>query len=495
MGKPYIYAEAVVKSEGGLSLFEITNSNISSKNIMNFFSSNELVNQATQRLLDEGFNVLHTNSISITIAAPIEVYEEVFKTKILKKEKIKQTNSNEIDKKTYFDTLDTHIRGLIDTSKSSLADVLEGIAIEEPGHYISSINHSHQITDNLTNIKELLPTAFPPSKSYWHLNVPADVSLGINADKTHRLGITGKGIKVIMVDSGWYRHPFFVERGYQVKPVVLGVNVENPDHDEVGHGTGESANIFSIAPDVDFTMVKANENYLSASFKIAVDLEPDIISCSWYTEEVEPDSELSAAGRVLAATIAYAVNKGITVIFAGGNDHWAFPGQHPDVISVGGTYMHTDGTFEATSFASGFSSPIYKERNCPDVCGLVGVKPKAQYIMLPVEPNSIHDDIFSGGKHPQGDETLNNDGWAAFSGTSAAAPQIAGICALMKQVSPDLSPIQLKHVLKETARDVIKGNSGPNTGGNEATEREDLATGYGLADAYAAILKIRSQYH
>ena len=33
----------------------------------------------------------------------------------------------------------------------------------------------------------------------------------------------------------------------------------------------------------------------------------------------------------------------------------------------------------------------------------------------------------AGGTHPNGDETANNDGWAAFSGTSAAAPQLAGV--------------------------------------------------------------------
>ena len=37
----------------------------------------------------------------------------------------------------------------------------------------------------------------------------------------------------------------------------------------------------------------------------------------------------------------------------------------------------------------------------------------------PVEPNNILDGNLSGGTHPNGDETTNNDGWAAASGTSA----------------------------------------------------------------------------
>ena len=53
--------------------------------------------------------------------------------------------------------------------------------------------------------------------------------------------------------------------------------------------------------------------------------------------------------------------------------------------------------------------------------------------MLPVESNDDIDSQRSKGTHPNGDETLNNDGWATFSGTgSTAVYQLAGICALIK---------------------------------------------------------------
>ncbi|PWE69613.1 peptidase S8, partial [Bacillus cereus] len=257
---------------------------------------------------------------------------------------------------------------------------------------------------------------------------------------------------------------------------------------ESGHGTGESANIFATAPDVDFTMVKFNDISSTGTFNSAVQLRPDIISISWGSD-LRDATEFSAADQVFAATISAAVAQGITVVCAAGNGHWAFPGQHPDVISAGGVYMHADGTFEATPYASGFSSPLFEDRNCPDVCGLVGLPPGARYIMLPVEPNDEIDTTFSGGTHPNGDETRNNDGWAAFSGTSAAAPQLAGICALIKQASPNLSPAQIREVLKETARDIISGSS---SGGHRAAPGVDLATGYGLVDAYAAVKKTNS---
>jgi hypothetical protein len=65
-------------------------------------------------------------------------------------------------------------------------------------------------------------------------------------------------------------------------------------------------------------------------------------------------------------------------------------------------------------------------------------QPHASYIALPVEPENEKDQRGAqpGGnptlKFPAADETKPNDDWAMISGTSAAAPQIAGVCGLMK---------------------------------------------------------------
>ncbi|MDX6464642.1 MAG: hypothetical protein QOE55_8339, partial [Acidobacteriaceae bacterium] len=138
--------------------------------------------------------------------------------------------------------------------------------------------------------------------------------------------------------------------------------------------------------------------------------------------------------------------------------------------------------------ASGFASSIFPGRNVPDLCGLVGMLPKAIYIMFPLQPNDQIDVGNAGGTHPNGDETNNNDGWAAFSGTSAAAPQLAGVSALIKQACPALTPAQVKDILIKSARDVTTGTCNPATGGNAATVGPDLATGAGLADAQKAVL-------
>src|SRR5262249_17923955 len=155
-----------------------------------------------------------------------------------------------------------------------------GVAIEVPRYFMA-------------------PSMFAPLKKYWHLRLPGDVSLADNADRAHRAGITGKGVKVAMVDTGWFKHPYFVGGGYNVGPVVLGPAAAEPLKDEVGHGTGESANIFALAPDISFLPVKMSFVNSIGAFNAAVGLKPDIITCSWGSSI--PFGPLSAADQALAA--------------------------------------------------------------------------------------------------------------------------------------------------------------------------------------------------
>jgi subtilisin family serine protease len=116
------------------------------------------------------------------------------------------------------------------------------------------------------------------------------------------------------------------------------------------------------------------------------------------------------------------------------------------------------------------------------------MRPRAMNIMLPLPPGSAIDTGNAGGSHPNGDETAGNDGWAVFSGTSAACPQMAGVCALIKQACTTLTPAQVRSILMSTARDVTTGTASASTGGNAATTGPDLATGNGLVDAHKAVL-------
>jgi hypothetical protein len=470
-----IFANVSPHSIGGVSIFEGQNQ-IRAGTVSSFFSDGEVVHAAVARLEEAGFEILQISPLTINIAGTVSQYRQAFGTDIVVQDRpvIKEGARKAVGQ--FLDSPDTSLSGLIQTQGTKFEDTIEGIALEEPRYYMAG------------------PSMFAPLKSYWHLRLPGDVSLGCNADKAHRTGITGQGIKVAMCDSGWFKHPYFVGRGYKAAPVVLGPAATLPLKDESGHGTGESANIFANAPDIDFMPVKMNFVNSTGAFNAAVGLGPHIITCSWGSSTNGP---LSAADQVLAAAIAAAVASGIIVVFAAGNGHAGFPGQHPDVISAGGAFMNPDETLQASNYASGFLSQIYPDRKCPDLCGLVGMTPRAIYIMLPLEPGDDIDTGNAGSTHPNGDETANNDGWAAFSGTSAAAPQLAGVAALIKQACAALTPAQVRNIMMLTARDVTTGNAnsvpGGPAGGHPATVGSDLATGSGLVDAHKAVMVAKVQ--
>ncbi|MCK4790949.1 MAG: S8 family serine peptidase [Desulfobacteraceae bacterium] len=431
------------------------------------------VARAKDELTKMGFRVLMATDMSISIEGSPNLFSKVFGTELT-------TN--------YFEDLAVPATPAVDSffapaaeaswePPSPLEGVIERAYIQEPYLYFEN--------------------PIPPRVNYHHLRAPIDLQILLNASHVHRQGHTGKGVKVAMVDSGFYiDHPFYKDSGYNLSR-ILAKDAHDIDHDEKGHGTAEAANLLAIAPDIDFIGIKAGPN-LALAFKEAVKNNPNIITISmgWDIREPRdvtnglPRADLPNRLKTLEVEIAHAVASGITVIFAAGNGQIAFPGMHPDVISAGGTYVGADMTMRASDYASAFESVIYPGRNVPDLTGLVGLfENKAAYIMLPLEPDCKIDN--------HNDGTAPDDGWCVISGTSAAAPQIAGVCALLKQKNPGLSPADIKSVILRTARDVTTGeankHSNPVKSGSkvkhvpiQASKGPDGATGYGLIDAYAA---------
>ncbi len=463
-----IFAVASPMSVGGISMFDAA-AEIAQETAADFRSEARISRAAATRLREAGFDILQITESTINIAGSPATFDRAFGAPIVVRQEPTLKEFGKEDLAEFLDCPNDELPGLISTTGTDFADLLEGVALEEPRYYMG-------------------PNAFAPKADYWHLSVPGDVSLGCNADRAHRAGITGRGVVVSMVDSGWYRHPFFTRRGYRSDDAILGPGASNPAADESGHGTAESANIFAVAPDVRLKPIKMNFANSIGAFNAAVNTKPDIITCSWGSST--PFGPLSAANIALGNAISAAVAAGIVVVFSAGNGHWGFPGQHPDVISAGGVFMEPDGAMRASDYASGFASNIYLGRHVPDVSGLVGMRPRARYIMLPLEPGDSIDVGGAGGSHPDRDETGPKDGWAAISGTSAAAPQLAGVAALVKQSSPALGPSDIRSIMKSTARDVTAGACHPNQG-NKATTGPDLATGHGLVDAHRATILAR----
>lgn len=330
------------------------------------------------------------------------------------------------------------------------------------------------------------PSFIAPKISHYYLDL-TDVLRTVNGARCHRMGWTGQNVRVAMTDTGFARHPFFDSNGYHIERIAT-ETTSSPQIDPSGHGSSVSANTLIVAPDCQFIGVK-HDDYSALALETALESNPRIITNSWGWNIDKMDKTALRNNDIntyyelidLENIILDAINDGVSVVFAAGNGHRAFPGCIPEVISVGGVSVDINGNMEASSYASSFVSQLYPNRKVPDFCGIVGEygnSPLKGHIMLPV-PNNCE---LEGENMPNNKQNL---GWGIFSGTSAAAPQVAGVIALMLSVNPELNPAQIKRILSDTSIDITSGTTFL---GDTATQGRDNATGSGFINAFDACL-------
>ncbi len=425
-------------------------------------SKPEDVEAAKRALREAGFTVFDeaSNEITISIGGPAKLFAEFFGAR-LKKQKTKTMEGQEVE---FLATGEEPAEALL-APPEPLRPLIEGAVIARPPELFAS---------------PLPPLAQPHPSAYRYLMLPDEVAVVLRAARVHRLGVTGKNIVVGMIDTGHFRHPWFTWHGYRVLQVLLGPGAADPSQDTNGHGTGESANVFAVAPDVKLRPVKmANDTVGAINTALNSTPKPQVLTNSWGYNVDTAGASLPVWLRPLEAAVANAVASGVVVCFSAGNGHYAFPASHPDVIAVGGVHVrYPDLDLEASSYASSFDSSFYPGRHVPDVCGLTGRAvniggTKAPSLMLPVQEGSSLDGI-------DPSTGADDDGWGLFSGTSAACPQVAGVCALLLEKDGSLTPAKVKEKLTKAARDVRAGQSRM---GDAAGPGPDAATGAGLVDA------------
>jgi len=438
-------------------------------------------NSVRHDLEKSGFAVLAESALGFSVAAPGGAYEEITGGTLRAREVLADIDADYTTYVTHWDIVgDAQPKTLGVARPASKALKVDGILIERPRF-----------------VHAVFPSPIPPGSPKFHLRVPLDVAVGLSAVPVQQLGHLGEGILVVMPDSGWFRHPFFSANGFNVKPTITVVPATDPSKDPIGHGTGESANIFAAAPAATLQAIRASNNAGKlvgsvAAFLQAKDLDPKphIITNSWGGDQPFPpagppdESEMAFAAEILDA-----IEQGILVIFSGGNGQFSIEPQVPGVLAAGGVFLDPVGNIRASDYTSGYASPWFENVAVPSVCGLVGMRPRAQYLMLPVQPDCELDREESEADplvDVTTDGTLSNDGWALFSGSSAAAPQLAGIAALMLAAKPGLTPAQVVEAVTRTAIDVNVGRCHPRFN-NAAVPGFDFATGAGLANATAAV--------
>lgn len=418
-----VIATVTLKSRGGLSVYRDLEK-LNRGTFKDFRPDEESLAKVREGFVSRGFYIEAKSEVGLTVSGPNELFAECFKVKI-SREKIKYIK--DFEKYVY-------------TSEHPL----EPSFCQQDIERITLPRQSFELAG-------LIETEVP-FLDYYHLQVPGQIRKVAKTEGFHNLGITGKGVNVVMIDTGLYNHRYYKENGFSFT-VIPAVRTFDVTQDERGHGTAMSSVLLAVAPGVNLTMLKLADYYHSypiAALQKAVELRPEIINCSWGTIGFEPHVYLE---------IANAVDKGSIMVFSSGNgssDRRASLFQticYPDVISVGGCFPNEDGTLEAADIASSYSSDIFPLRFAPDVCGICGKLPKAQLILFPTQPGCIFDR--NNGKR---DGTKVDDGWLVSSGTSAAAAYVSGLIALILQRQPYLKE-DIKNVLQNTAIDVLSGAS------------------------------------
>ncbi len=444
--------------------------------------------QAKAQLAERGFEITGSGEFSITARCTRTTYEKTFGTELARRSLPFRERGRPQANAFYFPP-----DGASWNPDPALMSMIDDAYIQWPHVYMNSLFPGPS-------------SAIPPQVAYHHLRVPGDITMLLGADRAHRAGITGKGIRVAMIDSGFAMdHAYFKARGYQAK-VVLAPGATDVALDGNGHGTAECANLLAMAPDVEFTGVKLDNEQFPANgatilegLQTAMAHNPQVISVSLGHDMCPSDlsgnrtsnqhlTALPNSLKALEVEIKAIAASGVIIVFSAGNGHVAFPGMMPEVISAGGVYVDRVGAMQASDYASAFTSRIYPGRKVPDACGLVGMADNgAQYIMLPVQPGCEID-------RQNSDRTGLNDGWAVISGTSAAAPQLAGAIALLLQKNPGLTITDLRQAFRTTSHDVINGAasaaSNAGAGGLAAGPGRDGATGSGLINVGEALAVI-----
>ncbi|MFC5218330.1 S8 family serine peptidase [Streptomyces coerulescens] len=461
-----VFGYVSARSQGGVPMTEAT----TLTSARPFHADADVRGRAEEHARQAGLTVTAESALGFTVAGTPAAFEQLTTGTIVSYEVQQRVEMGRTRSVTHLDIVGERQPSALGIGAAPGEESIEAVALEEP-----------RIPMRLHPT-----TAQPPTVDAFHLTLPDDVARLLNATPAHEQGHVGAGVRVAMVDTGQAPHAYFTAHDYDIDATVAVAPGTSPDEDPVGHGTGESANIFAVAPGARLLPYRGSDRNgnLSAAvtaFLQAKSTQPQVLTNSWGGRVRLPeDGPMPETSRVWALEILDAVEQDIVVVFAAGNGHFSIEPQVPGVLSVGGVFSDPQGKLRASDYTSGYASPWFSGVVVPTVSGLVGLAPLAQYLMLPIPPGcSIDVD-----ESAEGDGTTRDDGWALFSGSSAAAPQIAGAAALLLQARPGLKPAEVAQALFKTATDVTTGK---NAFGIPARRGPDEATGAGLVNVSAAL--------
>ena len=387
-----------------------------------------------------------------------------------------------------------------------------------PGEVSNSLETARGTSSSLKRLpplyERILETSEPREVSPLKRRGKPKVSiplLDMGFYKVHRMGITGKGVTVAIIDSGVRAdHPDL--EGKVIKWVDESGGSDKP-YDDIGHGTHVAGIIAGSgrmskgfyrggAPGVKLVVIRVTN---PAEVLKAIDWikkNKDKYNIRVVNMSIGVDPSTSWKDDPLAKGAQELVDSGITVVAAAGNDYERgtidSPGVAPGVITVGGaddkrTYTQTDDTLYIAS--SKGPTPIDNLPK-PDVIAystrIVSLRSPGSFLdpyeskrfskaMIYKKEGNLREGQASTSEGSEGEATnpWSKGYYIELSGTSQGTAWVSALAALLYQVNPNLTPQEVKRIIMETATPLRD----PDTG----KPYDRLDQGAGLINAYRAV--------
>ncbi|MBV6623279.1 MAG: S8 family serine peptidase [Rivularia sp. (in: Bacteria)] len=362
----------------------------------------------------------------------------------------------------------------------------------------------------------------------WYLNHNGGNQLAygshISVEKAWDITRGVRSVTVAVVDDSFdLNHPDFMGSGKIVAPLDLKDKdfLPMPAQKQPSHGTAcagiaiaeeNGTGISGIAPGCAFMPIRTSgfldDESIEAIFDWAIEKGASVISCSWGASAVYFPLSLRQRAAITRAATKGRNGLGCIILFAAGNANRPINGTvyergwvknivagktrwlsgfavHPDAIAVSAsTSLNKKAAY--SNWGTNISLCAPSNNAQPGMwfeqTGFVYSQP-AIAASLPGKGMFTTDQLGAAG-YTKGDFT------AYFGGTSSATPVVAGVAALILSVNPDLTVVQVKRILEETADKIVDLEADAQLGlryGSYDDNGHSKWFGYGKVNALSAV--------